>query len=66
MKKKVIFEDLGRIRYKSAWDYQEKLFEQVISEKLNKNEKKDQYLLFFVNMSMSIHLEKEVINIIYL
>ncbi|ULB35277.1 MULTISPECIES: lipoyl(octanoyl) transferase LipB [Proteiniphilum] len=46
MKKKVIFEDLGRIRYKSAWDYQEKLFEQVISEKLNKNEKKDQYLLF--------------------
>ncbi|MDR2815202.1 MAG: lipoyl(octanoyl) transferase LipB [Proteiniphilum sp.] len=33
MTQKVIFENLGRIRYKEAWDYQEKLFESVIREK---------------------------------
>ncbi len=42
----VIFEDLGRIRYKEAWDYQEKLFQQVIRDKLEKKENKHQYLLF--------------------
>ncbi len=42
----VIFEDLGRIRYKEAWDYQEKLFQQVIRDKLEKKESKHQYLLF--------------------
>lgn len=46
MDKKVIFEDLGRIRYKEAWDYQEKLFQQVIRDKLEKKENKHQYLLF--------------------
>lgn len=46
MSKKVIFEDLGRIRYKEAWDYQEKLFESVIRQKLDKKEEKNQYLLF--------------------
>ncbi|MCE5204645.1 MAG: lipoyl(octanoyl) transferase LipB [Porphyromonadaceae bacterium] len=46
MGKKVIFEDLGRIRYKEAWDYQEKLFEEVIQQKLEKRDDKPQYLLF--------------------
>jgi lipoyl(octanoyl) transferase len=46
MSRKVIFEDLGRIRYKEAWDYQEKLFESVIRQKLEKSEDKQQYLLF--------------------
>ncbi|NLY25738.1 MAG: lipoyl(octanoyl) transferase LipB [Bacteroidales bacterium] len=46
MSRKVIFEDLGRIRYKAAWDYQEKLFGSVIRDKLDKRENKQQYLLF--------------------
>ena len=46
MGKTVIFEDLGRIRYKEAWDYQEKLFQQVLRDKLEKKENKHQYLLF--------------------
>ncbi|SFK85403.1 lipoyl(octanoyl) transferase [Porphyromonadaceae bacterium KH3CP3RA] len=46
MIKKVIFENLGRIRYKEAWDYQEKLFESVVREKSEKKEEKEQYLLF--------------------
>lgn len=33
MSKKVIFENLGRIRYKEAWDYQEKLFESIVRAK---------------------------------
>ncbi|MFA7492744.1 MAG: lipoyl(octanoyl) transferase LipB [Proteiniphilum sp.] len=33
MNNKVIFENLGLIRYKEAWDYQERLFETVIREK---------------------------------
>ena len=36
--KKVIFRDLGKIDYKEAWDYQEKLFREVIAIKLeNRN-----------------------------
>ena len=46
MGKTVIFEDLGRIRYKEAWDYQEKLFDEVVRQKLEKREDKPQYLLF--------------------
>jgi lipoyl(octanoyl) transferase len=46
MGKTVIFENLGRIRYKEAWDYQEKLFGQVIREKLDQKTEKHQYLLF--------------------
>lgn len=51
--KKVIFRNLGKIDYKEAWDYQEKLFREIISVKLkNRNLKEDQqkettnYLLF--------------------
>lgn len=54
--KKVDFKDLGRIRYKDAWDYQQKLFDTVIKEKLKKKNKSKideifyetvrQYLLF--------------------
>ncbi|WP_298650383.1 lipoyl(octanoyl) transferase LipB [uncultured Proteiniphilum sp.] len=46
MNEKVIFENLGRIRYKKAWDYQEELFESVVREKSEKKEDKKQYLLF--------------------
>ena len=46
MDKKVIFENLGRIRYKEAWDYQEKLFREVIRDKLEQRSEKKQYLLF--------------------
>jgi lipoate-protein ligase B len=46
MTRKVIFQDLGRIRYKEAWDYQEELFESVIRAKVNREEDKKQYLLF--------------------
>lgn len=46
MDKKVIFENLGRIRYKEAWDYQEKLFQEVIRDKLEQIAEKKQYLLF--------------------
>lgn len=46
MNKKVIFENLGRIRYKEAWDYQEELFASVVREKSEKREDRGQYLLF--------------------
>ena len=49
---KLIFKDLGIIDYKSAWDYQEKLFAEIISLKLKDRNKYDlsdaysHYLLF--------------------
>lgn len=46
MERLVHFEDLGRIRYKEAWEYQEKLFEAVIRDKLEKREESAQHLLF--------------------
>ena len=36
MIEKVDFRDLGRIRYKAAWDYQQELFDLVIKEKIKK------------------------------
>lgn len=33
MRNEVIFQDLGKIDYKEAWDYQEKLFEKIVSLK---------------------------------
>ena len=51
--KKVIYRNLGKIDYKEAWDYQEKLFQETIAVKLeNRNLPEDQqketsnYLLF--------------------
>lgn len=35
---KFFFEDLGNISYKDAWEYQEKLFREVIAQKLAKEE----------------------------
>jgi lipoyl(octanoyl) transferase len=46
MSRKVWFEELGRIRYREAWAYQEKLFDAVIRDKRDRREEKDQYLLF--------------------
>jgi len=46
MDKKTIFQDLGRIRYKPAWDYQETLFDSLIQSKLNQQDDGKQYLLF--------------------
>ena len=34
MLKKVTFQDLGSIDYKKAWEHQEKLFDQILAEKL--------------------------------
>ncbi|MDO5663652.1 MAG: lipoyl(octanoyl) transferase LipB [Bacteroidia bacterium] len=44
--KKVTFQNLGRIRYKEAWDLQEKMFDSVVDAKNNHIESKPQYLLF--------------------
>lgn len=43
--KRVIFQDLGFIRYKEAWDYQEQLFNAVVEDKisLRKNEITDAF-----------------------
>ena len=46
MNKKIIFQDLGRIRYKKAWDYQEKLFDELLQSKIKNNRTGNQYLLF--------------------
>lgn len=46
MNKKVAFQNLGRIRYKKAWDLQEELFQSVLESKLNHTTPKNQYLLF--------------------
>jgi len=35
---KVIFQDLGNIDYKDAWDYQEKLFEKIVAIKMKNRE----------------------------
>ena len=50
---KIIFEDLGRIAYKKAWDYQEKLFKNIIDLKVknrdlpeNQHVHPKHYLLF--------------------
>jgi len=39
LKQQVFFEDLGTIDYKSAWDYQEKLFDQLVQNKLEQRKK---------------------------
>ena len=48
---KVVFQDLGHIDYKQAWDYQEKLFDQIIAVKRQNireetNLETQSYLLF--------------------
>lgn len=40
MSKVVVFEDLGKIRYKNAWDYQEEIFQDLIKAKALKSEKR--------------------------
>lgn len=46
MSHKVTFQDLGRIRYKKAWDLQEELFQSVLDAKVNHIIPKPQFLLF--------------------
>jgi lipoyl(octanoyl) transferase len=50
MLKKVIFQDLISIEYKKAWEYQEKLFNQILAEKVKNPTGNDEelagYLLF--------------------
>ena len=53
MMQKVIFQDLGRIDYQEAWDYQTKIFQQIVDQKReNRKLEADQqlatqsYLLF--------------------
>lgn len=40
MSKVVVFEDLGKIRYKNAWDYQEEIFQKLIKAKAFKSERR--------------------------
>lgn len=40
MSKEVVLEDLGKIRYKNAWDYQEEIFQNLIKAKALKSEKR--------------------------
>jgi lipoyl(octanoyl) transferase len=51
--KQVIFQDIGLMDYKEAWDYQEKIFNRIIDKKLQNRDKPeseqkptDNYLLF--------------------
>lgn len=47
MNKKIIYKDLGLIPYAEAWDYQEKLFREVIDGKAeSRPEKQHNYILF--------------------
>lgn len=59
MKQKVLFEDLGTMRYKDAWDYQEKILQEAVGiksairEAIDKNEDtgnlpQTEHKLFFV------------------
>ncbi|MDZ7777098.1 MAG: lipoyl(octanoyl) transferase LipB [Bacteroidales bacterium] len=44
--KKVIFQDLGPIPYREAWDYQESLFQKIQDFKTGKAKEREQHLLF--------------------
>lgn len=52
VKQSIVFRDLGSMEYKDAWDYQEKLFSDIISRKIAQRNKPDpafmpkHYLLF--------------------
>ena len=52
MNRKVRFEDLGRVDYQKAWDYQEELFKEIVDIKMENRANPDQekvtpnYLLF--------------------
>ncbi|WP_136668802.1 lipoyl(octanoyl) transferase LipB [Flavobacterium sp. H122] len=50
MNKKVILQDLGQKDYKETWDYQEELFAEIVSQKVQKREnptiETDNYFLF--------------------
>lgn len=45
MSKEVVFEDLGKLRYKKAWNYQEEIFQKLIKAKALKSEKRKKELL---------------------
>jgi lipoyl(octanoyl) transferase len=45
MEKEIIFQDLGLIEYKKAWDYQEELFNQKLKQKIS-GEAIENHLLF--------------------
>jgi lipoyl(octanoyl) transferase len=45
MEREIIYQDLGRMEYAKAWDYQEGLFQKIIDAKLN-NSPASNYLLF--------------------
>jgi len=42
----IIFQDLGSIAYREAWDYQEKLYDELMKKKLSGEKKFPGYLLF--------------------
>jgi lipoyl(octanoyl) transferase len=44
--KEILFRDLGLVRYKDAWDYQESLFDELMKKKLSGEKSFPGYLLF--------------------
>ena len=63
--KKVIFHDLGLIDYKTCWDYQTKLFDETVQQKIVNRKtpstaKKTSNHLIFVSIHMSTLLVKVV------
>jgi lipoyl(octanoyl) transferase len=44
--KEILFQDLGLVRYKEAWDYQESLFSELMAKKLSGEKYFPGYLLF--------------------
>jgi hypothetical protein len=61
MLKKVNFQDLRSVEYKKAWEYQEKLFDQILEAKSGETlMKRDRWqgICFFANIPMFTPLVK--------
>lgn len=63
MNKKIEFTDWGMIEYNEAWNRQEEIFSNTISNKVANKETDN--LLIFCDIRMYIRLVKVVMSIIY-
>ena len=58
----VVFQDLGLINFKEAWDYQEKLFQEIIDIKVETVRKEQIWqhnlTFYFANTQVCIRFEK--------
>ena len=57
MNKQIKFIDLGMMDYKDAWDYQQKLFDEIIEIK-KKNRKNNSELIITYSKSKKTHYRK--------